>query len=211
MLATPSYMFMLVERRSTGLVESPPDGTGMTTQASAVQSRQFRGGWFGAEPGTMRAGLVYIGDWGWIEGDLVVDFRLRSARFLLKGETVANGRIAGVFDVSKHFKLGVGAFTDFSQTADLISLGDQEIDFFGANIGFLFSTTDTRPGAERSEADKSKAPVALAIGIRYSHGRGNTLGAFLPSNYDPNAVTLRPVATKINDIDLNVGVKVLFR
>ena len=118
-------------------------------------------------------------------------------------------RIAGVFDVSKHFKLGVGAFTDFSQTADLISLGDQEIDFFGANIGFLFSTTDTRPGAERSEADKSKAPVALAIGIRYSHGRGNTLGAFLPSNYDPNAVTLRPVATKINDIDLNVGVKVL--
>ncbi len=158
----------------------------------------------------MRVGLVYIGAWGWIEGDLVVDFRLQSSRFLFTNRTVANGRVASVFDVKKHFKLGLGAFTDFSQTRDLINLGDRQVDFFGVNIGLLFSTTDTRPDAEPSEADKDKVPVALAIGIRYSHGRGDTLGVVLPAVYDPNAIEVRRVATKINDIDFNFGVKVLF-
>ena len=41
----------------------------------------------------MRVGVVYIGNWGWIEGDLVVDFRLQSAKFLFTNRTVANGRI----------------------------------------------------------------------------------------------------------------------
>ena len=211
MLATPSYMFMLAERRTSSIVDSPPDGSGLPTQASTQQSRQFRGGWFGAEPGTMRAGVVYIGNWGWIEGDLVVDFRLQSAKFLFTNRTVANGRIGTVFDVSNHFKLGLGAFTDFSQTRDLIDLGDRQIDFFGANVGLLFSTKDTRPDAEPSEADKDKPPVAVAIGIRYSHGRGDTLGVILPATYDPNAVQFRRVPTKINDIDFNFGVKVLFQ
>jgi hypothetical protein len=211
MLSTPSYMFMLAERRTGSIIDSPPDGLGMPTQASTQQSRRFRGGWFGAEPGTMRAGVVYIGNWGWIEGDLVVDFRLQSAKFLFTNRTVANGRIGTVFDVSKHFKLGLGAFTDFSQTRDLIDLGDRQIDFFGANVGLLFSTKETRPDAEPSEAANDKPPVALAIGIRYSHGRGDTLGALLPATYDPSAVEFRRVATKINDIDFNFGVKVLFQ
>ena len=207
MLSTPSYMFMLAERRSGSIVDAPPGGP---TQAETQQSRRFRGGWFGAEPGTMRTGLVYIGAWGWVEGDLVVDFRLQSAKFLFTNRTVANGRVASVFDVSKHFKLGVGLFTDLSQTRDLIDLGDQQIDFFGANVGFLFSTRETRPDAEPSESDSDKTPVAVAIGIRYSHGRGDTLGALLPTTYDPSAIEFRPVATKINDIDINFGVKVLF-
>jgi hypothetical protein len=211
MLSTPSYMFMLAERRTGAIIDSPPDGSGLPTQASTQQSRRFRGGWFGAEPGTMRAGVVYIGNWGWIEGDLVVDFRLQSAKFLFTNRTVANGRIGTVFDVNKHFKLGLGAFTDFSQTRDLIELGDRQIDFFGANVGLLFSTKETRPDAEPSEAANDKPPVALAIGIRYSHGRGDTLGALLPDTYDPNAVEFRRVATKINDIDFNFGVKVLFQ
>lgn len=210
MLSTPSYMFMLAERRSGAIVDAPPFGSGEPTEASTFQSRRFRGGWFGAEPGTMRVGLVYIGNWGWVEGDLVVDFRLQSSRFLFTNRTVANGRVASVFDVSKHFKLGVGAFTDFSNTRDLINLGDRQVDFFGMNLGFLFSTQDTRPDAQKSEADEGKVPIALAIGIRYSHGRGDTLGALFPASYDPNVIELRPVATKINDIDVNFGVKILF-
>jgi hypothetical protein len=211
MLATPSYMFMLAERRTGATIDSPPDGSGQSTQAASEQSRRFRGGWFGAEPGTMRTGIVYIGHWGWIEGDLVVDFRLQSSRFLFTDRTVANGRLGTVFDVSEHFKLGLGAFTDFSQTRELINLGDRQVDFFGGNIGLLFSTKETRPDAEPSAADNDKAPVAVAIGIRYSHGRGDTLGAVLPSVYDPSAVQFRRVATKINDIDFNFGVKVLFK
>ena len=211
MLSTPSYMFMLAERRSGSFVNSPPDGSGLPTEAVTTHSRRFRGGWFGAEPGTMRAGVAYIGAWGWIEGDLIVDFRLQSARFLFTNATVANGRVASVFDIDKHFKLGIGAFTDFSQTRDLINLGDRQVDFFGINLGLLFSNTETRPDAEPTEADKAKTPIAIAVGIRYSHGRGDTLGVLLPASYDPDQIQLRPVATKINDIDFNFGVKVLFR
>jgi hypothetical protein len=218
-LATPSYMFMLAERVSAAIVDAPPGGL---TQAASTQSRRFRGGWFGAEPGTMRVGLVYIGGWGWIEGDLVVDFRLRSTRFLFNNKTVANGRIATVFDVSEHFKLGVGAFTDVSQTRELIDLGDRQVDFFGLNLGFLFSNVEQRPGAEPAEGTADKTPIALAIGLRYSHGRGDSLGVLLPATYQPTTtpcppgtsgtspVCTRPVATKINDIDINFGVKVLF-
>ena len=115
MLSTPSYMFMLAERRSGSTIDAPPFDSGEPTAAESVQSRRFRGGWFGAEPGTMRTGLVYIGSWGWVEADLVVDFRLQSSRFLFTAKTVANVRAATVLDVSSHFKLGVGLFTDFSQ------------------------------------------------------------------------------------------------
>ncbi len=209
-LSTPSYMFALAERRTAALIDSPPDGIGASTDAQTSSSRRFRGGWFGAEPGTMRAGLVYIGAWGWVEADLIVDFRLQSARFLFTNKTVANGRAASVFDVNAHFKLGVGLFTDVSQTRELLNLGDRQVDFFGVNVGFLFSTHETRPDAPQPEAGDSKVPVALAIGLRYSYGRGDTLGVVFPAAYIPEAITFPRVPTKVHDLDFNFGVKVLF-
>ena len=72
--------------------------------------------------------------------------------------------------------------------------------------------TEGPPGGTVAEA---RPPVSglgfsIAVGIRYSHGRGDTLGVVLPAVYDPNAIEVRRVATKINDIDFNFGVKVLF-
>jgi len=99
---------------------------------------------------------------------------------------------------------------------------DRQVDFFGVNIGFLFSNVEQRPGAKPAEGTADKTPVALAIGLRYSHGRGDTLGVLLPATYDPvgtpcpagtsgtSPVCTRPVGTKVNDIDINFGVKVLF-
>ena len=50
----------------------------------------------------------------------------------------------------------------------------------------------------------------LAIGFRYSHGRGDILGLLLPASYDPDAIQTNPVPATINDIDINFGVKVSF-
>jgi len=93
-----------------------------------------------------------------------------------------------VVNVHKFIKLGLGAFTDFSRTEQLLVIGDRQIDFFGGNLGVL----------------------AVAIGVRYSHGRGNLLGLLLPPFYDPDAIQTRPVDTKVNDADINFGVKVFF-
>jgi hypothetical protein len=210
-LATPSYLFMLAERVSANELAVPPGASPVDPAGTNTKTRKISGGWVGSEPGTMRLGIAYVGNWGWIEGDFVVDFRLRSSRFLFNQRTVPNGRIGAVINVHKFVKLGLGAFTDLSQTEQLLVVGDRQIDFFGGNLGVLFTNKDTknrRP--EEAMADGGKLLVAVAIGVRYSHGRGDMLGLLLPAFYDPAAIQTRPVDTKINDADINFGVKVFF-
>jgi len=209
-LATPSYLFMVAERLSANELEVPPGSSPVDPMGTNTKVRKISGGWVGAEPGSMRLGIAYVGDWGWIEGDLVVDFRLRSSRFLFNQRTVPNGRVGVVVNVHKFVKLGLGAFTDVSQTEELLLIGDRQIDFFGGNLGVLFTNKDTKSHTPETSADDDKLLIAFAIGIRYSHGRGNLLGLVLPPNYDPDAIQTRPVDTKINDVDINFGVKVFF-
>jgi hypothetical protein len=52
-IATPSYMFLLFERLTSATIDAPPAGP---PDASGEKIRRTRGGWFGAEPGTMRLG-----------------------------------------------------------------------------------------------------------------------------------------------------------
>jgi len=209
-LSTPSYLFMIAERLTANELEVPPGASPVDPMGTNTRVRKISGGWVGAEPGTMRLGIAYVGNWGWIEGDLVVDFRLRSSRFLFNQRTVPNGRIGVVINVHKFIKLGLGAFTDFSQTEQLLLVGDRQIDFFGGNFGILFTNKDTKNGSPETSADDDKTLIAVAIGVRYSHGRGDLLGLLLPPFYDPDAIQTRPVDTKINDADINFGVKVFF-
>jgi hypothetical protein len=106
------------------------------------------------------------------QGDLAVDFRLRSARFLFNQRTVPNGRFAVVFNATKFVKLGLGAFTDLSQTKELLAIDERQVDLFGGHFGLLFTNYDSRPDAdELSTDDDEKTYVTVAIGFRYSHGR----------------------------------------
>jgi hypothetical protein len=208
-LSTPSYLVMLAERLSANELAVPPGASPVDPTGTNTKTRKISGGWFGSEPGTMRLGIAFEGNWGWIEGDFVVDFKLRSSRFLFNQRTVPNGRIGVVINVHKFVKLGLGAFTDLSQTEQLLLIGERQIDFFGGNLGLLFTNKDTkneRPAA----SDDGKLLIAVAIGVRYSHGRGDMLGLLLPSFYDPDAIQTRTVDTKINDADINFGVKVFF-
>lgn len=209
-LATPTYLFLLAERLSANESMAPPASSAVDPSATNTQSREISGGWLGVEPGTMRVGIAYVGSWGWVEGDMVVDFKLRTSRFLYNQRTVPNGRLGAVFNIHKFVKLGLGAFTDFSQTVQLTALGDQQIDFFGGNLGVLFSNKDTSPNAQETTADDHKLLIAFAIAVRYAHGRGDLLGLSLPPFYDPDAIETLPVDAKVNDVDINFGVKILF-
>ncbi len=208
-LSTPSYLFMIAERLTATQLAAPPGSSGEDPMGTNTRTRDIRGAWEGAEPGSMRFGIAYVGSWGWVEGDLVVDFRLRSSRFLFNQRTVPNGKIGAVINVHRLVKLGLGAFTDLSQAGQLQVVGERQIDFYGVNVGFLFSNQDVQE--EASDLPKHGKPlVALAIGIRYSHGRGDILGLLLPAFYDPQAIETTPVDAKINDVDINFGVKVSF-
>ena len=211
-ISTPTYVFLLFERLTANESFAPPGSSTDAPQGENSFVRSTRGGWFGVEPGTLRFGVAYVGEWGWVEGDLVVDFRLRTSRFLFNIRTVPNGRVAVVFNASRFVKLGIGAFTDLSQTNQLLTVGDRQVDFFGAHVGLLFTNYDSRGEsfAPPELPDEDKTYITVAIGLRYSHGRGDILGLRLPAVYDPAAIQTNPVDARVNDIAINFGIKFSF-
>lgn len=225
-VAAPTYVFAALERFSNALSQAPPAGTipddpELQQSATGSEDRGGRAVWWAVEPGNLRFGLAYVGNWGWIEADLIYYFRLREEELGLDLRGFLNGRLGSAFRVSKNVKLGLGAFTDFSQVdrLDRLPLATRKIDFFGVHLGILYSTREVHPDRQTGEEEEGIG-VSIAVGIRYSHGRGETLGLLVPPQYDPPAVTncgnpgvpdgcLR-VATKVNEIGINLGAKVAF-
>lgn len=99
----------------------------------------------------------------------------------------------------------------------------RDIDFFGLHLGILYSTQEVHPDRQTTQRDDGLA-ISIAVGIRYAHGRGDTLGVLVPSSYDPSTIancadpggapegtaTCLPVATTVNEIGISLGAKVAF-
>ncbi|MCZ6806746.1 MAG: hypothetical protein O7F08_07320, partial [Deltaproteobacteria bacterium] len=215
-VASPTYVFALLERFSTTFGQAPPAGTvdpANPQSSGGEESRSARGGWWGVEPGNVRAGVAYIAPWGWIEGDLVINWRLRTPDLDLDLKGVVNGGIGSAFRLTKFVKLGLGLFTDRSQTDRLAvaPFATTDVNFYGVHLGFLFSNREVYPDRPDVEADeKDGIGLAIAIGFRYAHGRGQALGIRVPAQYDPSSITRVGVNGKINELSLNFGAKVMF-
>jgi len=223
-IASPSYVFALLERFATHYNQAPPAGTVDPDNpqfAEGSESRGGRVGWWGVDPGNLRFGVAYIGDWGWVEGDLVLHWRLREEELGLDLRAFVNGRVGAAFRVTKNVKLGLGAFTDFSQVDQLalLPLATQKIDFFGVHLGFLWSTQEVHPD-KQTAAEEEGLGLSIAVGLRYAFGRGDTMGLRIPTQYDPsafrsvdNTVTptgFVPVPTTVHEIAINFAAKVAF-
>jgi hypothetical protein len=85
-----------------------------------------------------------------------------------------------------------------------------DINFYGAHLGFLFSNREVHPGRPDADSDKEGAGFAIAIGFRYSHGRGQALGVLFPAQYDPSLITREGTDGRINELALNLGANVSF-
>jgi hypothetical protein len=226
-VAAPTYVFAALRRFANAFSQAPPAGTPFDPDnpnrqlAEGGEGRGGRGTWWAVEPGTLRFGVAYVGKWGWVEGDIVYYFRMREPELYLDLRGFVNGRLGSSFRVSKHVKLGLGAFTDFSQVDNLdrLPVATRKIDFFGVHLGFLYSTREVHPDRQTA-ADDEGVGVSIAVGVRYSHGRGETLGVLVPDQYDPSQIAscsdpnapsnCNPVATKVNEIGINLGAKVAF-
>jgi hypothetical protein len=213
-IASPSYVFALLERTATHYNQAPPAGTvdpNNPQLAEGGESRGGRGGWWGVDPGNLRFGVAYVGSWGWVEGDLVYNWRLREDELGLNFRGFINGRVGAAFRVSKSIKLGLGAFTDFSQVEQLarLPLATQQIDFFGVHLGVLYSTREVHPDKQSAEEEEGVG-FSLAVGLRYAFGRGDTLGLLIPAQYDPSNIINNPVSTKVHEIGITFAAKVAF-
>jgi len=224
-VASPSFAFVILNRFANDFGQSPPAGTVLppcdpqevddcNAQASGgAESRGASGGWWGVEPGNFRFGIAYVGNWGWIEADLVIHWRLRTPELDIDLQAIVNGRIGSAFRLTKFVNLGVGLFTDRSGIDELqvAPFATTNVDFYGVHLGFLFSNREVHPGRPDAEGDaKEGAGFAIAIGVRYAHGRGQGLGVFLPAQYDPSAITRGGTDGKINEITLNLGANISF-
>jgi hypothetical protein len=216
-VASPTFAFVILERFTSTFGQSPPVGTTLPTgdpnaqAAGGTESRGASGGWWGVEPGNLRFGIAYVGNWGWIEADLVVQWRLRTAELDIDLQATVNGRIGTAFRLTKFVNLGVGLFTDRSPIDELrvAPFATADVDFYGVHLGFLFSNREVHPG--RPEVDPEEGGgFAIAVGFRYSHGRGQALGVLFPPQYDPASITREGTGGKINEIALNLGANVSF-
>ena len=222
-VASPTFTFVLLERFANTFGQSPPVGDTRppgdpTAQASGgAESRGVRGGWWGVEPGNFRFGVAYVGDWGWIEADLVVQWRLRTPDLDIDLQATPNGRLGTAFRLTKFVNLGLGLFTDRSPIDELrvAPFATADVNFYGVHLGFLFSNREVHPGRPDADADpdpdgKKGGGFAIAIGFRYSHGRGRALGRSYPAQYDPSSITREGVNGRINELALNLGANVSF-
>jgi len=216
-VASPSFAFVILNRFADNFAQSPPAGTALppgdpNTQAAAgAESRGARGGWWGVEPGNFRFGIAYVGNWGWIEADLIIQWRLRTPDLDIDLQPIVNGRIGSAFRLTKFVNLGVGLFTDRSpiDRLEVAPFATSDVNFYGAHLGFLFSNREVHPGRPDADAGE-RGGFAIAIGFRYSHGRGQGLGVLLPAQYDPSSITATGANGKINEIALNLGANVSF-
>ena len=218
-VASPSFAFVILERSASTFGQSPPAGTTLPADdpnaqgSGGSESRGARGGWWGVEPGSFRFGIAYVGDWGWVEADLIAQWRLRTPELDIDLRTIVNGRIGSSFRLTKFVKLGLGLFTDLSPI-DRIAVAPfatSDIDFYGVHLGFLFSNREVHPERADTEGDAKKGGgFSIAIGIRYAYGRGQALGLLLPATYDPSSITLEGARGSINEISLNLGANVSF-
>jgi hypothetical protein len=216
-ISAPTYIFAMLERYATHYNQAPstiptdPVPEGGEQLAQGTQSKGGRVGWWGVDPGNLRFGVAYLGNWGWVEGDVIVQWRLREEELGLDLRGFVNGRVGSAFRVTKNIKLGLGAFTDFSQVDNLaaLPLATQKIDFFGVNIGFLYSTHEVHPDKQPVEEEEGLG-ISVAIGFRYAFGRGDTLGLSVPATYDPSLIENTPIATTVHEIGLNFAAKVAF-
>ncbi|MBT8450400.1 MAG: hypothetical protein KJO40_00395 [Deltaproteobacteria bacterium] len=216
-VASPSFAFVILNRFANDFAQSPPVGTALPADdpnaqaAGGAESRGASGGWWGVEPGNFRFGIAYVGNWGWIEADLIIQWRLRTPDLGIDLQPVVNGRIGSAFRLTKFVNLGLGLFTDLSpiDRLEVAPFATSDINFYGAHLGFLFSNREVHPG--RPDADEGKGGgFAIAIGFRYSHGRGQALGVLYPAQYDPSSITATGANGKINEIAINLGANVSF-
>ncbi|MCC7380493.1 MAG: hypothetical protein IT384_01585 [Deltaproteobacteria bacterium] len=147
---------------------------------------------------------------------LAVEARLGAARIILEtdlrhrlpdpglgaDQTVVNGRLATIVQVTDQAWIGGGLFTDLSG-GDLAQSGD-EIDYFGATGGVQFRT----PSVVQALAGSDDWDMRTTLALRYGLGVGTVRGLRFDSTGDVG----RPQegAAVYHEASLNVGTVVEF-
>ena len=205
MVATPSYLVYLDNEATLTRSLSPP---GVPPAFVGNQIDEISGAWAGVETGLTRLGAAWLGSWGWLEGDVIVNFPLQTPDLGIDRRGTANVRVGGVFRITDRFKLGGGFFTDFSPEKTPNQFAESKINFYGFTVGIDFANREAPP-----ERDDDGFYLAFAVALRYAHGSGTLAGVVFPSTFpDPASEPgqLNLVDIKVDEFGINLALKAAF-
>lgn len=166
----------------------PEIGLNFTSEESDIREALFDE----IEPYRLRLGLAYRFNGGWVDFDADIQWWSEGV--------FVNGRVGTLFDVSKMFRVGVGAFTDRRVSrADPEIYGDSAIDFYGASAGIEISNSKKFDPSEGVEG----ITFGTTVGVRYALGVGDVVGLLLPTA--TAASTLQKVNITVHELSVHVG------
>ena len=215
-VASPSFAFVILNRVADNVRPEPASGHRVSPWGPQCPSRRRRGvpgrAWrlVGVEPGNFRFGIAYVGNWGWVEANLIIQWRLRTPDLDIDLQPVVNGRIGSAFRLTKFVNLGVGLFTDLSpiDRLEVAPFATSDIDFYGAHFSFRSQPRGRTPVDPMPTRGRAAALQSLsAFGTRTVRGR--PLGV-LPAG--PHTVVDHGDGAngKINEIAINLGANISF-
>lgn len=86
------------------------------------------------ERGLTRVGSAWIGDWGWLELDVIIGFPLKTPILGIDWHTTADVRLGGIFPLTERLELGAGFSTDFSPESTPTEFADTQVNYYRVTI-----------------------------------------------------------------------------
>lgn len=141
-----------------------------------------------------------LGDaWVSVEGD--VEPALTNEKLGVRQNPLWNLRAGARHPLSRVLSLGAGVFTDRSPDADPSSLGELQINYYGASMGAQISS------AYGLRDDPGRVAFSTTIALRYALGKGHVGGLI----FDPSAMPqAHEAAVTVHELGLHVGSAVEF-
>ena len=157
------------------LIQTIPIGQFATGDEGREEGRGFGGA---SSPATSDSAMAYVGDWGWIEGDLIYYFRLREDELGLNLRGFLNGRLGSAFRVTKHVKLGLSVPlpTSVRSTSSRASLSPRATSISSESTSAFSIPPKRSIPIVRRQGKKTALESRLRLAFATPTAAANTLG-----------------------------------
>ena len=156
-------------------------------QFSGTQIDDLSGTWSGVERGLTRLGAAYLGNWGWIEADLIVGFPLKTPTLDIDWHSHDRRALGGHLPYHRETQAGRRLFDRLQPGEHAIRFGDTKINFYGLTLGVDFANREKPP--ERGE---DGFYLAFAVAFKYSYGSGRSQACCFPATCRPQPRPTQP-------------------
>lgn len=170
-----------------------------------VSISQFEGKML--EPFHAQLSVAYVQPSYWVGLAADIYTPLKEPSLYIDKKLNWNVSVGGKISITKKIDLGVGLFTDRSDSSDPAEFGDAKIDYYGVTAGAQFLTP-----ISRGEGAEPPVVFRTALGLRYALGIGTAGGLSFNPLTDGNISDARsdPVNVRFHELSVYLGTALFF-